>query len=127
MARRTPALARAFAGRWRIVEMDQWEDLDLLEPAHITFTGKDSGELVFVAVEADLDVRYGSRDGMACAEFSGRAPTTIPLRADAGGSPWAPQAASSDISSSTKVMIPGLSPSANDISGNRSDAKLECR
>jgi hypothetical protein len=44
--------------------------LDLLEPAHITFTGKDGGELVFVSVEADLDVRYGSRDGSACAEFS---------------------------------------------------------
>jgi len=70
MTRRTPAFARAFAGRWRIVEMDQWEDLDLLEPAHVTFTGKDSGKLVFLAVEADLDVRYGSRDGTACAEFS---------------------------------------------------------
>src|SRR5205814_10216624 len=66
MTRRTPAFARAFAGRWRIAEMDQWEDIDLLEPAHITFVGKDSGELVFGAVEADLDVRYGS----ACAEFS---------------------------------------------------------
>jgi len=63
MTRRTPAFARPFAGRWRIVEMDQWEDLDLLELAHVTFTGKDSGKLVFVAVEADLDVRYGSRDG----------------------------------------------------------------
>jgi hypothetical protein len=70
MTRSTPAFARAFAGRWRIVELDQWEDLDLLEPAHITFTGKNDGELVFVAVEADLDVRYGSRDGSACAEFS---------------------------------------------------------
>jgi len=78
MARRTPALARVFAGRWRVAEMDQWEDLDILEPAHITFTGKDSGELVFVAVEADLDVRYGSRDREACAEFHGKAPTTIP-------------------------------------------------
>jgi len=50
--------------------MDQWEDIDLLEPAHITFVGKDSGELVFAAVEADLDVRCGSRNGEACAEFS---------------------------------------------------------
>jgi hypothetical protein len=25
---------------------------------------------VFIAIEADLDVRYGSRDGVACAEFS---------------------------------------------------------
>jgi hypothetical protein len=70
MRRRTPALARALAGRWRIAEMDQWEDLDLLAPAHITFSGKDGSELVFAAVEAELDVRYGSRDGAACAEFS---------------------------------------------------------
>jgi hypothetical protein len=70
MKRRTPAFARAFAGRWRIAEMDQWEDLDLIEPAHITFSGNDGGELVFAAVEAELDVRYGSRGGEACAEFS---------------------------------------------------------
>jgi hypothetical protein len=70
MTRRTPAFARAFAGRWRIAEMDQWEDLDILEPAHTTFVGKDSGEFAFGAVEAELDVRYGSRDASACAEFS---------------------------------------------------------
>jgi hypothetical protein len=69
MSKRNPAFARAFAGRWRIAEMDQWEDIDLLEPAHITFAGKDGGELVFGTIEADLDVRYGSRDGSACAEF----------------------------------------------------------
>src|SRR5438874_5840383 len=100
MTRRTPAFARAFAGRWRIAEMDQWEDIDLLEPAHITFVGKDSGELVFGAVEADLDVRYGS----ACAEFSWEG-TTIPTPADAAGQHSVPRAASSDISSSTKAMI----------------------
>jgi hypothetical protein len=70
MKRRTPGLARAFTGRWRIAEMDQWEDLDLLGRAHITFSGHDGGELVFAAVEGELDVRYGSRDGAACAEFS---------------------------------------------------------
>lgn len=70
MAKRSQTFARAFAGRWRFAEMDGWEDLDLLEPAHITFVGKDGGELVSGAVEADLDVRYGARDGSACAEFS---------------------------------------------------------
>ena len=35
-----------------------------------TFSGKDRGELAFLTVGADLDVRYGSRDGAACAEFS---------------------------------------------------------
>jgi hypothetical protein len=69
VTKRVPAFARAFAGRWRITEMDQWEELDLLEAAHITFKGSDSGEIVFAAIEAELDIRYGSRDGSACAEF----------------------------------------------------------
>ena len=50
--------------------MDEWDEIDLAGSAHITFSGKDRGELAFLAVEADLDVRYGSRDGAACAEFS---------------------------------------------------------
>jgi len=70
MSSRPPSFARVFAGRWRITEMDQWDEIDLLGSAHITFSGKDGGELEFIAVEADLDVRYGSRDGAACAEFS---------------------------------------------------------
>ena len=70
MTRRAPGCARAFAGRWLITEMDEWDAIDLLGSAHITFSGKDNGELVFIAIEADLDVRYGSRDGAACAEFS---------------------------------------------------------
>jgi hypothetical protein len=70
MAKPSQAPNRAFAGRWRIVAMDEWEDIDLLEPAHVAFVGKDGGTMVFVAVEADLDVRYGTRDGSAVAEFS---------------------------------------------------------
>jgi hypothetical protein len=70
MTGRAAGFARAFAGRWRITEMDEWDEIDLLGSAHITFGGKDNGELVFLAIEADLDVRYGARDGAACAEFS---------------------------------------------------------
>jgi hypothetical protein len=70
MTGRAPGFARAFAGCWRITEMDACDEIDLLGSAHITFTGKDGGELMFSAVEADLDVRYGARDGAACAEFS---------------------------------------------------------
>lgn len=69
---KVPALAKAFAGRWRIVEMDVWDNdvLDLAEEAHISFTGRSDGEIAFVAVKGFLDIRYGSRDGSACAEFS---------------------------------------------------------
>ena len=50
--------------------MYEWDEIDLGGSAHITFSGKDHGKVPFLAVEADLDVRYGSRDGAACAEFS---------------------------------------------------------
>jgi hypothetical protein len=66
-----PAFAKTFAGRWRIVEMDVWDNdvLDEFEAAHITFKGAD-GEIAFAALSGALDVRYGARDGSACAEFS---------------------------------------------------------
>ena len=69
---RVPAFARSFAGRWRIVEMDVWDNdaIDEVEEAHITFGPGAHGEIAFIAVSGDLDVRYGSRDGSACAEFS---------------------------------------------------------
>jgi len=69
---KSQALAKAFRGRWRIVEMKVWPDdyLDLIEPAHITFEGGMYGVFVFGAVKGWLDVRYGTRDGAACAEFS---------------------------------------------------------
>jgi hypothetical protein len=35
-----------------------------------TFEGKSDGEIVFGALKGFLDVRYGARDGSACAEFS---------------------------------------------------------
>lgn len=33
-------------------------------------TSPSKGEIAFVAVKGFLDVRYGARDGQACAEFS---------------------------------------------------------
>jgi hypothetical protein len=69
---KVPASAKAFAGRWRIVETDVWDNdfLDEIEEAHITFHGGSDGEIVFGALSGSLDVRYGSREGSACAEFS---------------------------------------------------------
>ncbi len=65
-------MAKAFRGRWRIAEVDAWndEDLDLIEPAHITFVGDHDGSFAFGAVKGGIDVRCGARDGGACAEFS---------------------------------------------------------
>jgi hypothetical protein len=69
---KVPAFAKAFAGRWRIVEMDVWDNdvLDEFKEAHITFKGSAEGEITFAALSGSLDVRYGARDGSACAEFS---------------------------------------------------------
>jgi len=53
---KSQALAKAFRGRWRIVEMKVWPDdyLDLIEPAHITFEGGMDGVFVFGAVKGWL-------------------------------------------------------------------------
>src|SRR6476469_6094945 len=69
---KAPGFAKAFPGRWRIVEMDNWDSdfLDLVEEAHLTFLGKSDGDIAFGALKGFLDVRYGARDGSACAEFS---------------------------------------------------------
>jgi hypothetical protein len=42
---KVPGFAKAFVGRWRIVEMDNWDSdfLDLVEEAHLTFHGKSDG------------------------------------------------------------------------------------
>jgi hypothetical protein len=114
MTRRTPDFARAFAGWWRIAEMDAWDEIDLLGSAHITFTGKDGGELVCLAVEADLDVRYGARDGAACAEFSWEGFDDGSAASGRGWSLWGPLIASSVTSSSTMATIQALSPNASE-------------
>jgi hypothetical protein len=55
------------SSRWTFGDKDF---LDLVETAHLTFKGAADGEIVFGALKGFLDVRYGTRDGSACAEFS---------------------------------------------------------
>jgi len=85
---KVPAFAKGFAGRWRIVEMDLWDNdfLDLVEEAHLIFRGAADGEIVFGAIRGELDVRYGSRDGSAVAEFSWQGHDDA---AEASGRGWA--------------------------------------
>jgi len=47
---KVPGFAKAFAGRWRIVEMDNWESdfLELVEEAHLN-EGRSDGEIAFGA------------------------------------------------------------------------------
>ncbi len=59
-------------GRWRIVEMDLWdqEAIDLVEPGFIEFAKGGSGQFGFIAVRGWLDCRFTERDGRAFVEFS---------------------------------------------------------
>lgn len=54
------ALAKPFVGRWRIFEMDLWDQdyLDLAEPAFIRFDADRTGEFLFGLVAGNLDCRY---------------------------------------------------------------------
>lgn len=49
--------AKAFAGRWHIVEMDKWDSdfLNLVEQAHLTFNGKSDSEIGFGALNREQD------------------------------------------------------------------------
>lgn len=72
MARGKPAVfAAPFQGRWRIAEMDLWDNeaLDMLGPAFLDVQGE-QGEMRFIAVMASLDVRYDARNGSPVADFS---------------------------------------------------------
>ena len=76
---KVPGFAEAFAGRWRIVEMDNWDSdfLDLVEEAHLTFAGKSDGEIAFGALKGFLDVRYGAREGSAARSSRGKGTTRM--------------------------------------------------
>lgn len=111
MAKGKPsALAAPFQGRWRIAEMDLWDQdaLDLVAPASLEIKGSE-GEMRFIAVRAWLDIRYTARAGGPVAEFSWEASTRA-ISAQAGdGSNPEPQAASSATSTSTWATTPASS------------------
>jgi hypothetical protein len=65
-------MKQPFLGLWRIVEMELWEsdDIDMLRPAHIRFNRDGTGEFQFMAVQGEMDCRFGERDGRPIVEFS---------------------------------------------------------
>lgn len=60
------------AGKWRISEMDEWEqdDFDVMGPAFLSFDARGSGNFRFIAVEGWMDCRHGERDGCPFVEFT---------------------------------------------------------
>ncbi|WP_231951295.1 hypothetical protein [Nocardia terpenica] len=63
MARRRRTLVPGdVLGRWRIVEMDNWDRdaIDLLGPGYIEFRANGAGEFAIIAVNGGMDCRPDS-------------------------------------------------------------------
>lgn len=61
---------RAIVGRWRIVEMEEWDELDDLGPPYIEFDAKGQGGFRFMVIEGWMDVRPAEHLGPTGVEFS---------------------------------------------------------
>jgi hypothetical protein len=63
---------KAIIGRWRVIEMEQWdkEFIDMVEPGFISFEKGGHGEMRFGAVNLELDWE-ASDDGNASFTFAG--------------------------------------------------------
>jgi hypothetical protein len=61
-----------FRGKWRIVSTNVWDPqaLDEPEPAQLIFGPGRVGELNFIAINASVDYRVGTRNGSPIVEFS---------------------------------------------------------
>src|SRR4051812_47797827 len=59
-------------GRWRIVEMELWDQdaIDLLGPAFVDIADDGIGSFRFIAVDGQMDIREVERDGRPGIEFS---------------------------------------------------------
>lgn len=60
------------SGRWRIVEMEMWdqEAIDLVGPGFIEFPKIGTGRFGFVAVKGWMDCRWSERDGLPFVDFT---------------------------------------------------------
>lgn len=63
---------KAYVGKWRITEMEQWDKdyIDMVAPGRLTIGNDGGGSLQFGAVEAEIDCRIESIGGLERLEFS---------------------------------------------------------
>jgi hypothetical protein len=63
---------KAYVGKWRITEMEQWDKdyIDMVVPGNLTIGDDGEGSLQFGAVEAEVDCRVESVGGVERLEFS---------------------------------------------------------
>jgi hypothetical protein len=68
----TSKLRSRFSGRWRITEMEQWDQdyVDEEVEAFVQFGADGSGSFEFGYVQGQIDYRMTERDGKAAVEFS---------------------------------------------------------
>jgi hypothetical protein len=61
----------SIAGKWRISEMDLWdqEAIDLIGPAFIETKGQ-GGQFRFIAVDGRMNCRHGQRSGRPYVDFT---------------------------------------------------------
>lgn len=118
------ALAAPFQGKWRIAEMDVWDNeaIDLLGPAFIAFK-RQEGEMRFIALTAWLDVRYDAALVGRSRNSPGKATTKATNARATAGLRSEPPDASSATSTSTAATIQASS--AND--GEFFNGLLGCR
>ncbi|MBE9372851.1 hypothetical protein IQ251_00150 [Saccharopolyspora sp. HNM0983] len=78
MTRGVRKSAARLIGRWRIAEMRHRDRdaIDLVKAGFIEFAAGGTGQVGFIAVQAELDYRPGERDGMPGAEFTWAVSTT---------------------------------------------------
>ena len=71
-AKGAKAAAAAFAGRWRIVEMEMWEAdaIDLDVEGHFTFVKGRQGDFQFICVRGFMDCRYSEASDGPRVDFS---------------------------------------------------------
>lgn len=62
--------ARNVTGRWRIVEMELWDQIDDLGPPYMEFDTNGQGSFRFLVIEGWMDVRPVGHLGPAGVEFS---------------------------------------------------------
>lgn len=85
---KVPTFAKAFAGRWRIVEMDVWDNivLDLLEPAHLTLKARRIAKSPSVGSKAFSTFAMAPATAPHAPSSPGRATTTAIQSSAADGS-----------------------------------------
>ncbi|WP_245551186.1 hypothetical protein [Nocardia niigatensis] len=71
-SRRRPRVPMDMHGRWRIVEMENWERdaIELLGPGYIEFRADGTGEFAIIAVTGEMDCRPEQHDGGEGVGFS---------------------------------------------------------